>query len=83
MSEYGFYIGPRITRDEHLAWCKARAREYLYTPNWQQAFDSMVSDLAKHDETADHAGIKLGVMLLCMGDLKTSDAMRKWIDGFN
>ena len=48
-----------------------------------QAFSSMVSDLRKHPETEDHAGIQLGMGLLMAGQLKTQDEMRNFIEGFN
>ena len=40
-----------MTRDEHLAWCKARALEYLDAGDLVNAVASMASDLTKHPET--------------------------------
>ena len=40
-----------ISHDEHLEWCKQRAREYLANGDAQGACDSMLSDLGKHPET--------------------------------
>ena len=51
------------TREEHLAWCKARALEYL-PDDPIQAVTSMASDLGKHPETEGHAAIAFGMMLL-------------------
>ena len=71
-----------MTRAEHLAWCKQRALEYLpHDP--QQAFQSMCSDLNKHDETRGHIGVELGMMQMMGGHLDTPDRMRHWIEGFN
>lgn len=72
-----------MTRSEHLQWCKDRALEYVDAGDLQQAFASMGSDLNKHPETAGHIGIQLGVGLMMIGDLNTSDKMRKFINGFN
>lgn len=72
-----------MTRQEHLAWCKKRALEYVDMGDIPQAYTSMASDLNKHTETAGHPGIQLGMMLQLTGKLKTPDEMRKFIEGFN
>ena len=71
------------TRAEHLAWCKTRALEYVDAGDLQGAFASMASDLGKHSETAGHAGIELGMMLMLSGHLNTPEEMRRHINGFN
>lgn len=43
----------------------------------------MASDLRKHPDTEDHAGVQLGMMLMVGGQLNTPAEMRKWINGFN
>ena len=40
-----------MNRDEHLAWCKRRAFEYVEIGDVQGAITSLMSDLTKHDET--------------------------------
>ena len=70
------------TRAEHLAWCKARALEYL-PGNPDEAFASMMSDLNKHDETRGHSAMELGMMLKMGGHLSSADETRKFIKGFN
>jgi len=40
-----------VNRDEHLAWCKRRAFEYVEIGDVQGAITSLMSDLTKHDET--------------------------------
>jgi len=71
------------TREQHLEWCKRRALEYVDSGDLNQALASMGSDLGKHEETRNHAGIKLGMMMLMSGQLSTPDKMRKFIEGFN
>lgn len=71
------------TREEHMAWCKERALEYVDREEISNAFASMGSDLNKHPETKDHTGIELGVSLLMIGELTSSHEMRKFIEGFN
>lgn len=72
-----------MIRSEHLQWCKDRANEYVDAGENSQAFASMVSDLGKHDETAGHAAIELGMMMLVGGHLNTQHQMREFINGFN
>ena len=39
------------TAEEHLAWCKKRALEYLDAGELANAFTSMLSDMDKHPDT--------------------------------
>lgn len=69
------------TREDHLEWCKRRAREYLDRGDVNQAVTSMLSDLGKHDETKA-VGEKLAMlgMMACMsGDITEA---RRFIEGF-
>lgn len=70
------------TRDEHLAWCKQRALAYLPSSP-TDAFASMTSDLNKHDDTRNHSGMELGLMLMLSGHLNDPAEMRRFIEGFN
>lgn len=72
-----------MTRDEHLAWCKKRALEYIERGDPQAAMQSMLSDLAKHPETQNHAGILLGFGLVMAGLLNTPEKVRDFVEGFN
>jgi hypothetical protein len=72
-----------MTRQEHLAWAKERALEYLDQGNPAGALASMVSDLRKHLELQDHPGIPVGFMTMLCDGLNTDDAVRHWIEGFN
>ena len=72
-----------MTRDEHLAWCKQRALEYVERGDLTSAYGSMASDLGKHPDTRDHAAIQLGMMLMITGNLNTQHDMKRFIEGFN
>jgi len=43
----------------------------------------MCSDLGKHEDTRDHAGIQLGMGLMAIGQLDKPHEMREFILGFN
>lgn len=72
-----------MTREEHLAWAKARALQYVEIGELQNAFTSLGSDLSKHPETNNPELMMLGMRLLAGGALATPEAMRLWIEGFN
>jgi hypothetical protein len=44
---------------------------------------SLGSDLNKHPETKDHAGMGLMMMLAVNGHLDSKSELRKFIEGFN
>ena len=71
-----------MTRQEHLAWCKKRALEYVKTGDLQQGVASMLSDLSKHDETQGVVKIMgmIGIMEAVNG---TPESVRHFIEGFN
>lgn len=73
-----------MTQDEHLAWAKQRALAYLdqSPPDVMNALTSMMSDVSKHDDMKKHPGIQLGVSLMMIGQLKTVDEARRFIEGF-
>lgn len=73
-----------MTRDEHLAWSKKRALEYLDHGDVRQGFTSMLSDLSKHPELKDHKGGEIGVMFMMLpGWINDPVEVRRWIVGFN
>ena len=72
-----------MDRQEHLQWCKDRAMEYVDQNDFRQAVTSMCSDLDKHPETAGHAGIEMGMMLMMGGLLSSRAEAEKFIQGFN
>ena len=71
------------TASEHVQWCKERALAELDQGGIAPAWASLCSDLSKHADTRDHAGIELGMMMLLGGHLSTVGAMRDFIKGFN
>lgn len=73
---------PSTSREDHLAWSKKRALEYLDTGDVQGAFASMVSDLRKHPETAEHPGMTLGLMEMMFRPM-SAPAMREHIEGYH
>jgi hypothetical protein len=68
------------TRDEHLEWCKQRAREYLDAGDLLDAVTSMGGDLDKHPE------LGCNPYLLMAGALDAQNGEREkvrlWIEGF-
>jgi hypothetical protein len=65
-----------------MQWCKTRALEYVDEGKLLDAWNSMLIDMAKHPETANHPALELGEMMLIAGQLATADEMRKYIEGF-
>lgn len=71
-----------MTRDEHLEWCKQRAREYLNDGDIKNAVTSMLSDLSKHPETADlsQGGFaQIGMHTILTGDMNLAT---RFVEGF-
>lgn len=69
-----------VTRDEHMAFCKKRALQYLDAGDLPGAAASMASDLMKHRETIPPAEVMfLGALEAQSGD---PDRVRRWIEGF-
>ena len=71
------------SRKQHMDWCKKRALEYVEICDIYNAWNSMVSDLGKHPETANHIAIALGNELLISNNLNTPEKMKTYIEGFN
>jgi hypothetical protein len=72
------------TREEHLEWCKQRAREYLDRGDLANAVASMGIDMDKHPETR-MAGEKMGMLMyVAMIRITEGDArgVREWVEGF-
>ena len=72
----------RISREEHLAWCKRRALEYIDDGDLANAVASMASDLTKHPDTAaaDNPFLMMvGLQAVMAGDVI---GVRRWIEGF-
>ena len=74
--------GMTMTRDEHLAWCKRRALEYVDAGDLTNAVASMGSDLKKHPDTDNptlSGLVRIGMMYVMDGD---KAAVQRWIEGF-
>jgi hypothetical protein len=75
-----------VSREEHMQWVKERALAELdadpYGSGPQNALTSVMSDLRKHPETSQHAGIDLTMMLMMAGGLTAENHVRKHIEGF-
>ena len=73
-----------MTREEHLAWAKKRALEYVDAGDLEQAINSMGSDLMKHPDWASSKLVEAMVYIAHIGGRhKGPDAIRRWINGFN
>ena len=70
-----------MTRQEHLAWSKARALEYLDAGELADAVASMGSDLNKHPETVCNPFL-MGIGMKAVID-NDAAGVRRWIEGFN
>ena len=70
------------TRDEHLAWCKRRALEYVDRGELDDAVASMGSDLSKHPDTRNPANDSLIMVALLHVIDNDADAVRRWIVDF-
>lgn len=71
-----------MNRGEHLLWCKQRAQEYLDQGNVLKAWNSFLSDMRKHNELKNHAGLEVGQQLFQIGGINTVILMGKFIQDF-
>lgn len=72
-----------MTREEHIAWCKKRAHEYLDKGDIKNGVTSMLSDLQKHPETKLQDGSPLGMLgMMAIMSNSHQEAVR-FVDGFN
>lgn len=70
-----------MTREEHVAWAKKRALEYLDRGAVTDALVSMASDMRKHPDCGVHPAVEvLGMQIAIAGDAARA---RHWIEGFN
>lgn len=49
-----------FSQREHIDWCKKRALEYVDDGDLTNAYASFMSDMSKHDETANNMALKMG-----------------------
>lgn len=70
-----------MTRDEHLAWAKKRALEYLDAGDVVQAVTSMGSDLDKHPELRANPSLMAYAILFLLPN-HDERGVREWVEGF-
>jgi hypothetical protein len=68
------------TREEHLAWAKQRALEFVDAGQLADAVATMTSDLVDHPEL----GCNPYLLRLAMLHVEQGDplAVRRWVEGF-
>jgi hypothetical protein len=71
-----------MTRDEHLKWAKDRALVYADRGDMVNTVASMTSDMGKHPETENHAGLVILTMQAAAGLLDRPRELRRCIEGF-
>ena len=71
-----------MNREDHLAWAKARAMEYVNRGQLTDAFASLASDFDKHPELAHHPHMLVGAQMLVAGLLDSPMKMSEWIEGW-
>ena len=73
------------SRDEHLAWARKRALEYVDTGQLHLALVSLSSDLTKHEDTSADQEARARVLdatrRLAEGRMDAA-ALRAWIECF-
>jgi len=72
-----------MTRAQHLAWAKKRAKEAYDYGGLNDGIASMASDLGKHHDTRSEIAISLMVQLAAIGQLSNRQKFVEFIDGFN
>ena len=72
-----------MTREEHLQWCKDRAMQYVNDGDLVNAVTSMMSDINKHEETADKGLSMLGIMAAMEATKGNLREVIRYIEGFN
>lgn len=71
-----------MNRQEHVAWAKNRALEYVDRGDLQSAVASMITDMQKGPEPHSPIALQLGVLELTMPGCG-ADRIRHWIEGFS
>ena len=70
-----------MTREEHLAWARERALDYVDRGDLKSAIASLISDLLKHEETRS---IDLDVVResVTVAQSEDPERARRWIETF-
>ena len=72
-----------MNREEHINWTKNRAVALAQKGDFNQAFNSIVSDLDKNAETRNHPLILQGRMLKQLGELNNLSSILDFINSIN
>jgi hypothetical protein len=72
-----------MNRPAYLGWAKSRAIDAVRAQGPELGWASLVSDLMKNPELADHPALRLGTLLLVNGHLSSEDEMIRFVEGFN
>lgn len=73
----------KTAKHEHLTWCKMRAFEYIDKGDVSAGWETFLSDMNKHPETATHIVLELGVVLHMQGHLDNPHDMKNFIEAIN
>jgi len=74
----------QMSHDDHLAWAKKRALQYVDAGELANAIASMGSDLEKHPDWAGGKVVAFMVTEAVLFEIqKGPAAVRRWIEGFN
>ncbi len=68
------------SREDHIAWCKQQALEYLDAGDITNAIASMIADLGKHPDIR-YAPVLAAIGLVFAIQQDEAEA-RRWIEGF-
>lgn len=71
-----------MSREEHLAWAKSRALEYVERGAMVDAVASMASDLVKHPDWQHSDSMAVLAIVGMKATESGPDAVRRWIEGF-
>lgn len=71
-----------MNRTDHLAAARKRALELAKMGQLVLAYNSIVSDLLKHPETAEHPNLETLKMMFLTDKLNTKESMIKFIMTF-
>ena len=70
-------------REDHIEWCKQRAREYLERGELVDAVGSMLSDMTKHTETNTELLPMMGLVGMQAAGNGDHNGVSRFIEGFN
>lgn len=72
----------QLPRADYLAKCKAAAILLLDAGKFGKAWEGFYNDMKKHPHTALHPALNSGQVMFQSGTFKSTNDMRKYIEGF-